>query len=654
MLNVLRDNVRRLSPLLWLVIAAFVILMFWEVGNTQPTAGAQVAATVAGNEITFSEFESTYRNLESRFRSIYGEAYTPELAEQLGLPMQAIESLVQQKLVVREAKRIGIEASPPEVRQAIFDVPQLQDASGNFIGYDEYRRLLALNRIREDRFEADLTEGVLIDKFQSFFGSAVFVSAADAERSARAEAERASIRFLLLDPAEYPAAVEVGDGELASFYEANSSEFLTPEKRSVAYFHVNTNVLRAELEIPAEELRRYYDENQAEFTQEEQARARHILLFVTPERSAEEARETLEELRRRIEAGEDFAALAREFSEDEATAARGGDLGYFPRGRMTEAFEGAVFAAETGQLVGPVENQLGPRTGFHLIEVQDLRAGGVQAYDEVENRIRVRLLNDRAREQSEEIAQRVSDALSGQTYSSRGDLETLAASIDQPATSLEEVPPFGVDDNLPGIGRSTPFARTAFAMEVGAFSEPVRIASGWAVLALLDVTEAAVPPLEEVSEQVREAVLEEKRAAAAEQRLVELAAAIGAGETTLDEAASQLGLEVTDGGDFDRNGSIAGLGIVPAINRAALELELGGIGGPIEIDRGLVLFEVTDRQHFDPASFESEREEVIERLTQERAAALLQAVIDERRNQANVTYSQQLIQNFDLGDGPDT
>lgn len=652
MLNVLRDNVRRLAPLLWLVIAAFVILMFWEVGNTTPgNASAQTAATVAGENITFGEFESTYRNLENRFRSVYGESYTPELAEQLGLPMQAIQSLVQQKLLAREAQRVGIEASKPEVRDAIFQVPALQDANGNFIGSEEYQRILAINRIRPEEFEKDLAEGVLLDKFRRFFGSSVWVSSADAERAARADAETAEIRYLLLDPSGYQADLAISEEEVAEYFAANDEQFVTPEKRRVAYLHVNTNVIRAELEIPEEELRDYYQANQDEFTQQEQVRARHILLFVTPERSAEQARAELQQLRERIEAGEDFAALAREFSEDEATAERGGDLGFFPRGQMTADFEQAAFGAQAGELVGPIQNQLGPRTGFHLIEVQDRREGGLQSFEEVENRIRVRLLNERAREQAETKAREVATAAAGQSYDTQDDLQRIA---DEQGVALQVLEPFAVDETIPAIGRGTPFARTAFDLEPGTVSEPVRIASGWAVLALLDVEESRVPELDEVRTEVRQQLEAERREAAAKERLEELRAAIAAGDQSLDQAAEDLGVTITESGEFDRRGSIAGLGIVPEVNRAALALEQGDIGGPVELDRGLVLFEITQRQHFDPETFAEQREDTVAQLSEERANALLQAVIEARRNEANVTYSQQFIQNFDLDAGPDT
>lgn len=107
---------------------------------------------------------------------------------------------------------------------------------------------------------------------------------------------------------------------------------------------------------------------------QEQVRARHILLRVDEERSAEQAREQVAAIRARLAAGEDFAAIAAEVSDDPGSAAQGGDLGFFGRGRMVPEFEEAAFSAPVGELVGPVETDF----GLHLIEVIERRPGGVE------------------------------------------------------------------------------------------------------------------------------------------------------------------------------------------------------------------------------------------------------------------------------------
>lgn len=144
-------------------------------------------------------------------------------------------------------------------------------------------------------------------------------------------------------------------------------------------------LLADEIEVTDEQVREYYDNNQDAFYQDEQVRARHILV----EDSAL-ARELLIQLRN----GADFAELAEKHSIDPGSAANGGDLGWFPRGRMVEPFEEAAFNAEPGELVGPVESEY----GFHIIEVLERKPAGVQPFEEVKDQIRENLVNEQLQE----------------------------------------------------------------------------------------------------------------------------------------------------------------------------------------------------------------------------------------------------------------
>lgn len=137
-------------------------------------------------------------------------------------------------------------------------------------------------------------------------------------------------------------------------------------------------LLESQITITDDEIREYYDENPDEFTEPEQVHARHILV---------EERELAEDLIRQLQDGADFAELAEEHSTDPGSAADGGDLGWFARGRMVEPFEEAAFGAEPGSVVGPVQTQF----GFHVIEVLDRRAERTVSLDEARDRIRDRL-----------------------------------------------------------------------------------------------------------------------------------------------------------------------------------------------------------------------------------------------------------------------
>lgn len=652
MLKFIRDNLRKLAPILWLVIAAFVLLVFADFQDPgQGGAPNSTAASVAGRNITFADFQRQYQNVETRWRQIYGENYSPDLAKQLGLPMQAMNDLVAQKILLLEAERMGLAATKAEIRKAILELPVFQDAQGRFVGEEQYRRVLDQNRIDTEDFEADMGEQVLLQKLNLVLARSAWVGEAELEQEARREAETATIRYLELDPTSLQEEPELDEAAIVSYFEQNRETYRLPERRRVGYLSVKTNEIRAGLEIPEADLRNYYDQNTAEFTQPEQVRAQHILLFTNDQRDADAARQQLEQAKARIEAGEDFATVAGELSEDEATRDRGGDLGFFQRGRMTPQFEQAAFAAEEGALVGPVENQLGPRTGFHLIKINAKQPGGQQPFEQVENRIRVRLLNDRSREASETRARALYERLQDEAIASEEDLRAIA---EREGVSVDITEPVSSDDTIPGIGRQTAFATTAFQHQPGQISEPIQIAAGWALLDVLEITPPQLPDLEQVRDRVAADAVAERKAEIVRERLEQAAEKVAAGAQDLEQTAAELGVELATSSAFGVRGAISGLTDSRAVIDRALELEVGELGGPIEIGQSTVLFEVTDRSRFDPATFASEKETKREELRLQRMNSLLQSLINQRRDQLDVTYSRDFLANFELDSAPDT
>jgi peptidyl-prolyl cis-trans isomerase D len=649
MLKVFRDNLRKLAWILWAVIGVFVLLVFTEFRMLRGAASSpeSTAATVGDHVISFREFQNQYRSMEDRMRAAYGDAYTAELSRQMGVPLQAMNTLISQKLLLDEAERLGLEPTDAELRRAILEVPVFQDDRGNFIGYEEYRKVLQANRIPIAEFERSMREQVLLQKLQDVLAQGTWVSDAEIETYAREQAEKAKIDFVVLGPAELAGeSIEVDDARLASFFEEHREDYRQAEKRKVGYLSINANTIRAELEIPEADLRAYYDANTEEFTREEQVRAQHILLFVTPDRTAEQARAQLESLRQRVEAGEDFGDLAAELSEDEASKTQGGDLGFVPRGRMPGPFEDAIFGAAEGALVGPVENQLGPRTGFHLIKVIARQEGGAEPFESAQNRIRVRLLNERARERADQLAQEAYQKVKGEREVDEAKLRTLA---ERESLTVEVTEPFARDESLPRIGRNTPFADQAFTLERGVLSEPIRIGSGWALLSVLEVQEPRLPELDEVREDVRADVLEDARAERAREQLAQARARLDGGASWEDVTGSLPGTPRASG-LFGAGEQIAGLAGAGEVARAALGLEVGGIGGPIETDQGAVLFRVAERERFDPTTFEADKVLLREQLAARRYNALLQGILEARRSGLEIEYSQQFVDTFELAD----
>ncbi|HEV8632507.1 MAG TPA: SurA N-terminal domain-containing protein, partial [Thermoanaerobaculia bacterium] len=146
MLQVLRDSMKYLAWILWVVIAIFVLFVFVDFGRSSRYGGngeqPQTAATVGNQAISYREYEHAYRNLEERYRQQLGQQFTPEMAQQMRLPMQALNQLVLRKILLREAARLDLQVSDAELRRYIAAMPLFQDSGGKFVGADLYQRLV--------------------------------------------------------------------------------------------------------------------------------------------------------------------------------------------------------------------------------------------------------------------------------------------------------------------------------------------------------------------------------------------------------------------------------------------------------------------------------------------------------------------------------
>ncbi|MDX1382139.1 MAG: peptidyl-prolyl cis-trans isomerase [Thermoanaerobaculia bacterium] len=649
MLKVFRDNLKKLAWTLWLVIAAFILSLSMLGGGGPGPTDVLTAATVGDHEISVQAFRRRYEASERQARSIYGQSYSPEVAQQLGLAMRSLDGLIAETILVSEAEAMGLDATEDEIRRAILDVPGFQTETGGFIGQDQYAQILRANGYTVADFETEIRTQLLVDKLNRVLSDTTWVSDEEIVEAYREQVERARIRYVRVSPDRYRDSVVVADADLEEYFAAQREDFTIPEQRAVDYLLVEPALLAASLDLDEAELRAYYDANPDEFSREEQVRARHILITADGDEGVAAARTRIEEIKAQLAAGGDFAAIAAEVSEDDATRDRGGELGYFSRGRYNPALEEAAFSGAVGDLIGPVESDLITQTGLHLVEVLDRRQGGMQPFEEARGGIRARLMGERSQEAAEGLARELASRIASEGSAGGDGLRALAES--EEAASFHSTEPFGPDDNVPGIGRGTAFSATAFALEPGAVSEAVRLPRGWAILHLREVRESRVPELEEVRDQVRQAVLDVEQRNAAEAALVAGLERVRAG-LALEELAAELEAETAETAEFGRGGFVSELGAVEDVVERAFEMEAGTTAGPFETPQGPLVFELLERTEMDPAQLEQERQAIRERLTRQRLDSLLQSTIDERRQEMGVRYNQELLESLGVVDAP--
>lgn len=641
MLKMFRDNLKSLAWILWVIIAVFVLGLAVQFGGNLREASQNVAATVGSEQVSTLEFQRAYKNLDTRLRQVYGEQLTPEMAKQMKLPLRALDQVISQKILLGEARRLGLTVTDAEVRDQILGIPGLKDDQGNFIGHEEYVRRLQAAQISPKDFERELHDELLMDKLNTALSANLYVSEDEIQKAYRDQVEKAKIRYVQVARARFAAEVHATPAEEATYFQAHKAELKLPEQRDVAYLLVGGASAAQQVKLTDQDLQSNYDANKAQYTHEEQVHARHILVMVNDKRSDAEAQARIQEAKKKVESGTDFAKVAAEYSDDTASKSAGGDVGFFGRNKMVKEFEDAAFNAQPHKLVGPVKSNF----GYHLIEVLDKQPGGTQPFEQVKEMIRARLTAERARDLAAAKAKELAARLA--KNKPRGADELKALTAQNPGVTFAETGRFGSQDPITGIGRNPSFSTAAFALKQGEVSEAVQLPQGWAILYLKEIQAPRAPELKDVEARVKGAVESDKLQQIAMQKLTAARGELAAGKT-LDQVAAELGVQARETAEFGGDGTIPGIGYNPELAKAVMALPTGQIGGPVADAQGALLFQVTDRKAWDPKLYATNRDQTRSTLLRDKLNRLQGALVDQRRRELGVEYDKQLLQSFDL------
>jgi peptidyl-prolyl cis-trans isomerase D len=381
MLDVLRSNAK--SAFTWIIIIGIVVVFAINFGPGSLSKGGcggaapPYAAKVNGKIIPAADWERQYRQLFFLFRQQAGEAFTRELADQLGLPEQAMEQIVDRELVIQEAKKRGIVVTRQELTRTVHQMPSFQE-NGVF-RWQIYEDAARATYGSPAKFEAALKEDLLYQKMMAALRETVKVSEGEVRAGWDADADRAALAFVRFPLAAAEAAVPKPTGA----------------------------EVKALVEKDPERIERFYEENRARFDQQRRVKVRHVLARVAPGADDAAARKTIQEAQARLERGEDFAKVAAELSEDENTRAQGGELGWIVEGLFEEAFSEAALALEPGEVSAPVRSA----SGWHVVRADEVVPAKQISLEDARPEIaRELLVKERARELAGSRARAALDA----------------------------------------------------------------------------------------------------------------------------------------------------------------------------------------------------------------------------------------------------
>jgi peptidyl-prolyl cis-trans isomerase D len=629
---------RHRSILKWLLVLVIGSFIYFYIPTFfGPTAGSvgESLATVGGLPISVGEFQKAYLQTRQQYERVYQGRLNPEALKALGLENQVLEGLVARRLVVLEAKRLGISVTDDEVAHEIATSPSFQQ-EGRFVGADQIKRYLESTGTTTDEFEDQVRSDLLRRRLETLVTAGVVVTPAEAEQEFRRRNEQVKAEYVLVDAARFRPQVSPSDADVASRFETRKESYKFPERRVVSYVLVDPDALQGRAAVTDREIEAYYGEHRDEFLQPEEVCASHVLIKVKarpedPEgHSDAEARTLAEGLLSQIKGGADLAALAKARSEDKGSATRGGDLGCFQRGRMVPEFDDAAFALSAGQTSELVKTSF----GYHIIRVASHREETTPALSQVRERIRSALLGQKAASLADAKSAALADLVRrGKSLEDAAKEQGLAVAKSSPFARGEAPPPLS----------SPALVAKAFELAPKQTSpEPFSLPRGIAFISLAEIQAPRLPQFEEVKARIKDELITE--GALVQARAAAVALKARADKEGLEKAAAGQGLVRKEtSGLVGRGSALGDLGSSVTLDEAVFALSEKTLSEPIPVADGIAVVRVLEKKPFDPAAFETQKASLIASLEGEKKQRLFQAYLNQARQHVVVDRRPDLL-----------
>ncbi|WP_448566252.1 SurA N-terminal domain-containing protein [Thalassotalea ganghwensis] len=525
------ENIRENSQgMIAKIILGFVILTFAFAGIGSYTSSVDTSvAQVNGEKISQSDFDKAYQNQRNRMAQQFGDMFETLSADanyMANFRKSVLDSLINQKLIDLAIDDLSIRVSDERIKQTIREMPEFQ-VEGKF---DNNRYLALINQagfyqssdfrdyLREEMARRQLNQAILASEFSLPYQEKQLLSLQNQTRD---------IRFATIDAEQFKADITISDEEINKYYQENQDRFQNQEKVKVNYIELTIDQVANNVEVTDADLEEYYQQNMSKYQQKEQKRIAHILFEFGDDEAA--AKQKAEETLAKINAGEDFAELAKQLSDDVFSGENGGDLEWLEPGVMEESFEQAAFALND---VGSVSDIVKTDFGFHIIKLTALKEEQVKAFDDVKEEIRQAVSERKAEDKFFELQQEVARL----SFEFPDSLEDAAQAVSAQVKTSDWLQRFGNQapfDNAQVIDAA--FSDVVLTERLN--SDLIEVSdSQVVVLRLNEYQQANVKPLTEVKDRIETMLIAEKASEIANEKAQALLTAFQSG----DDVSEQL------------------------------------------------------------------------------------------------------------------
>jgi peptidyl-prolyl cis-trans isomerase D len=501
---------------------------------------------------------------------------------------QVGQQLVQQAVLLQEARKLGIRASSDDVIKYLQTGPtgQVLFPGGKFIGQDAYTNLIAQRlNMSVPEFEENIKTDIVIRRLQSMITAPVSVSDQEVRDTYRKQNIKIKFEYAVISSEDVSKTINPTDSDLEAFFKKNAIRYANavPEERKITYFAFNPNDVPGGVPQPTQQqIQQYYTAHQSEYSVPQQAKSRHILIQLAAGSDAKTdaaAKAKAEDVLKQLRAGGDWNALAKKYSDDPGSKDSGGELGFAQPGRMVPEFDKAIFNQKIGD-IAIVKSQF----GYHVVQVEERQTAHAQSLSEVAPTIAATL----ARESSSQAQENYARNLTSEAI--KNGLEKTAA-----AHHLEVVttPPVEKSGVIPSLPSSSAILTKAFESKQGDPPQYAPTGEGYAVFQVTGTVAAHAPAFADWKSHVD--YRSEQLPALVSQKTTELANK-AKNENDLAKAAKEVGASFKTSDLVGETGQVPDVGQLNQVAPQLFTLNVGAISGPINAERNGVVARIVDKQ----------------------------------------------------------
>ncbi|MBE7413938.1 MAG: SurA N-terminal domain-containing protein [Deltaproteobacteria bacterium] len=630
---------RRNSAVILVAFAAIILVfIFWGVGPGGGGGDANAVATVNGESISVRDYMNLYKREVDYYRSVFKEQFTDEMERELNLKQRSVDILVNRILAVKEARKQGMEVSEKEVQDTIKAIPAFNN-NGTF-DKELYFKVLNSNRVSPAEFEKNIETDLLTAKIREKILRDVSVTDEEVRDRYMKENRKINLDYVSVDGESLKKGIEVSDEEALAYYKQNASRFMVPRSVNAFFAFASFAEFAKNAPVTAEEVSEFYERNKGQFETPAAVKARHILVRPEPgvdsEKARADAKQKIDGLLEKVRSGGDFAAIARQSSQDPGSASQGGDLGWFQQGIMIKAFEEAAFALKKGEVSGVVETEF----GFHVIKVEDRKDPGHMPIKEVEPAIRKTLGESKAKNAAKEALAGLDSKIA--RAGTAEEMKKEAASIKGVRTAVtgfftEVEPPAelaGKDD----------LRNTMLTLPPGQ-GRTVDAEDGVYLVRVLERKEASVPEFKDAAPEVKDILATEKALKAAREKAVQMVERLKNGED-LKAIASSEKLNVGSTGYFSPlDGFMPRTGIFTGDKEGLFELSQSAPNFPeVLVNEGKhYVLRFAGAREAPESGLEFKKEDIRSRVLAEKEEEVLGEWLNGLRQRSEITVNRDLL-----------